>query len=746
MARTIESPGVEIKELDYSLKSSLPVGTNVLVQGFAAQGPTDELLNITTISEFEQIYGVPTNAAERYFYHSSKQVLESPGNLLVTRLPYGLSGGEGYGNDYSALLFPVSSINTTISYNDSGVITATNIAYDDTLLENATGYYVGEPKMITLTEEEYLKWESGQINWSLSGAQTVSSYSNAGNAGIIVLNKIKVTNNNLHEGYYLTLRDNTNFDDTDGTNLIYNSVTAVAYDNSGAWNLIPAATITKSLTGTFVNDSISEDVDTIPSSPISIPDYDDVLIMGLFKLKNTVFTDGTGGVALQPSRQEAFIGSLDASRKYAPNGVEASYYLGTIVNDSSMYTSILTNPNMSNKGNWNSSNTRKKVRTGFTKLFAIGKTIDPSTTGNTKNIGNLVSKLERSLRLAENYEQIPLDLVCDGGLSTIWAASLSSNGTIMGNQVGGYDDQVFLKGVLESDVTFDGGKYVGDPADGINSIVQDQWETIYGLFTQFVSETRKDCMFIADTLKHIFVQKSLTTLADSTKNFSQHIYWPLKNLVANANSSYATTYANWVKIYDSTLGDYTWIPFSGYAANTMAKLDSKLQPWFAPAGLNNGLLPNIVGIAINPRQKERDLLYRISVNPVAFFPTDGYAIWGQKTLQKKPSAFDRINVRRLFLTLEKATRNIMRYFVFEPNTVFTRTRVINTLMPIFEIAKNNEGVYDYLIVCDERNNTAQVIDDNTLIVDIYIKPVRSAEYILVNFIATRTDQDFNELL
>jgi phage tail sheath protein FI len=134
------------------------------------------------------------------------------------------------------------------------------------------------------------------------------------------------------------------------------------------------------------------------------------------------------------------------------------------------------------------------------------------------------------------------------------------------------------------------------------------------------------------------------------------------------------------------------------------------------------------------------------LNPVAFFPAEGFVIFGQKTLLKKPSAFDRINVRRLFLYLEVATRNTIKFFLFEPNTLFTRTQVINVLTPIFELAKNTQGVYDYLIICDERNNTPDVIDQNELVVDIYIKPVRAAEFILVNFYATRTGQDFQELV
>jgi len=121
-------------------------------------------------------------------------------------------------------------------------------------------------------------------------------------------------------------------------------------------------------------------------------------------------------------------------------------------------------------------------------------------------------------------------------------------------------------------------------------------------------------------------------------------------------------------------------------------------------------------------------------------------VFGQKTLQKRPTAFDRVNVRRLFLNLEKRTRNTIKYFLFEPNTFITRNKIVNTLRPIFERAKQTEGVYDYLIVCDERNNTADVINNNELVVDIYLKPVRAAEFILVNFFAVNNDVNFEELI
>ena len=162
-------------------------------------------------------------------------------------------------------------------------------------------------------------------------------------------------------------------------------------------------------------------------------------------------------------------------------------------------------------------------------------------------------------------------------------------------------------------------------------------------------------------------------------------------------------------------------------------------PWFAPAGFSRGVVTTLDEVAFYPNQKQRDQLYKISLNPIAFFPNDGIVVWGQKTLQTKPSAFDRLNVRRLFLYLEKATKSILKYFVFEPNSYFTRTQVFNALDPTFNRVKQQQGMYNYKIICNENNNTDKIIDNNEMVVDIYIAPTKAAEYIMANFYATRTN-------
>ena len=748
MARTIESPGVEINERDLSLNATLPVGTNVFVQGFATQGPTDELINITSESELEDIYGLPTNAAERYFYHTCKQVLKSPGNLLATRMPYGSGDGSGYGS-YSALVFPA---------------TGYTLGETATAFQSASSYVIGQPIQFTLTEDEYWNWKSGLIDWGTGPLTSVlspevSSLATAGNAAFIIINDNKITIDEKFQGFYITVADNTNLTDTDYEDVqnikyVHPNNTSYGTPSAQTWSDISTSVLNFNLTGTYQNDSISEDVELAPGfDGFGSDPYNDSVIITLHKIRTTLYGSSTI-TTLDKVLTESFMGSFDSRRKWTPpEGGEESFYIGNQMNSTSKYMQIFVNPNIASLGgSWDTDGdgtTDKRIRleSGVKNAWALGP-VSYTSTAAAKVIGNIPQKLERSLRLAENREQIPIDIVCDGGVSTIWA-STQYTASYGSNSSGIFDDTIYLKGVHEQDTSVGAPNayYLADQTNGTSCAIQNYWETVFNQLNTFCQSTRKDCLLISDILRNIVVQgPDQKILSDPSMNFSSHVYWPMKNLVAAANSNYACTYGNFVKVYDNNLADFIWLPFSGFQARIMATVDSNLQPWYATAGLNNGIIRDIVDIGINPTQKQRDLLYKISVNPVVFFPGDGYTVWGQKTLQKKPSAFDRINVRRLFLTLEKATLSIARYFVFEPNTVFTRTRVVNVLKPIFEIAKNNEGVYDYLIICDERNNPATVTDNNELVIDIYLKPVRIAEWILVNFVATRTDQDFNELI
>jgi phage tail sheath protein FI len=169
------------------------------------------------------------------------------------------------------------------------------------------------------------------------------------------------------------------------------------------------------------------------------------------------------------------------------------------------------------------------------------------------------------------------------------------------------------------------------------------------------------------------------------------------------------------------------------------------DPWFSPAGFNRGQIKNIVRLAWNPSQAQRDTLYGLGVNPVASFPGQGTILYGDKTLLAQPSAFDRINVRRLFIVLEKAIANAARFSLFELNDEFTRAQFVGLVEPFLRDVKGRRGITDFRVVCDNTNNTPQVIDSNRFVGDIYIKPARSINYIQLNFVAVRSGVSFTEI-
>ena len=189
-----------------------------------------------------------------------------------------------------------------------------------------------------------------------------------------------------------------------------------------------------------------------------------------------------------------------------------------------------------------------------------------------------------------------------------------------------------------------------------------------------------------------------------------------------------------------------YIPACGHVAGLCANTDDVAEPWFSPAGYNRGQLLGITKLAYNPKQADRDELYKARINPIVSFPGQGTLLFGDKTAQSKPSAFDRINVRRLFIVLEKAIATAAKYQLFELNDEFTRSMFRNMTEPFLRDVKGRRGVTDFLVVCDETNNTGQVIDANRFVADIYIKPARSINFITLNFIATRTGVEFSEIV
>lgn len=251
-----------------------------------------------------------------------------------------------------------------------------------------------------------------------------------------------------------------------------------------------------------------------------------------------------------------------------------------------------------------------------------------------------------------------------------------------------------------------------------------------------ICESRMDCMSILDCrYQDVYNKKGYET--------TNLLTWI--NQTFNQNTSYAAVYANWLEVYDKYNQKYRWVPASGHMAGIYAKTDDVADPWWAPAGLNRAVLTGVRRLAWNPTLGNRDMLYSNKLNPIVSFSGQGKVVWGQKTLLSKSSAFDRVNVRRLFIILEKAISTACKYFIFEPNDPATRNLMVNMIVPFLRDIKSRRGIYDFLVVADETVNTPERIDRNELWVNIFIKPTRTAEFIVLNFIATKTGASFTEL-
>ena len=211
-------------------------------------------------------------------------------------------------------------------------------------------------------------------------------------------------------------------------------------------------------------------------------------------------------------------------------------------------------------------------------------------------------------------------------------------------------------------------------------------------------------------------------------------------------SSYAVMDSGYKYQYDKYNDVYRWVPLNGDIAGLCVRTDNERDPWFSPAGLNRGVIKNVVRLAWNPTKAERDELYKAGVNPVVTFPGEGTILYGDKTLLNRPSAFDRINVRRLFIVLEKSITKAARSSLFEFNDEFTRAAFVNIVEPFLRDVQGRRGIYDYRVVADTTNNTAEVIDQNQFVGDIYIKPARSINFIQLNFTAVRTGVAFEEIV
>ena len=310
-----------------------------------------------------------------------------------------------------------------------------------------------------------------------------------------------------------------------------------------------------------------------------------------------------------------------------------------------------------------------------------------------------------------------------------------------------YQEFVLAGGSLEGSQWTDGAGTVEDEIEGFYEEHFDDAETsdvsllLAGPVSASVAariieiaENRKDCI--------AFVSPKPDTGSPETMNLTDILEYRSDLAIS---SSYGVMDSGYKLQYDRYNDVFRYVPLCGDVAGCCVRTDTTRDPWFSPAGFDRGRIQNVIRLAFNPNKTSRDELYRKGINPVVAFEGEGTVLYGDKTLLSRPSAFDRINVRRLFIVLEKAIATASKFLLFEFNDDFTRAQFRNLVEPYLRDVQGRRGITDFRVVCDETNNTAQVIDSNSFVGDIYIKPTRSINFIQLNFIATPTGVSFEEI-
>lgn len=306
-----------------------------------------------------------------------------------------------------------------------------------------------------------------------------------------------------------------------------------------------------------------------------------------------------------------------------------------------------------------------------------------------------------------------------------YVGSNSNNYTV--SFTAGADGTVSSANVVNAYAQFSNPEYVD-----VSLIMQGTGDANIATALISTAESRKDCVAL------------LSPPLDKADTLSNITNW--RNNTLNASSSYAIMDSGWKYMYDKYNDKYRWVPLNGDIAGLCARTDSQRDPWFSPAGYQRGVIKNVVKLKFNPSKTDRDTLYKAGINPVVAFPGEGTVLFGDKTLLSRTSAFDRINVRRLFIVLEKAISRAAKASLFEFNDEFTRAQFVSLVEPFLRTVQGRRGIYDFRVVCDTTNNTPDLIDRNEFVGDIYIKPARSINYIQLNFVAVRTGVSFDEVV
>ena len=782
------SPGVNFSEIDATQRVA-PVATSdaAIAAGFQ-WGPADVVIQVTGESDMADVFGEPdtdtaTNwltAASFLAYSNALQVIRTIGTDAKNAVSNntGTTGSVSIvqsGDDYS-----LGTIDTAgDTSNGTGLIfpigkTEGSGAGLEVRASVTNGVVGGTPTFAVAPTTEYVD----------ASVQYVSLIGGNNDA---VIKVVKGSGDNVEGDYTITLIHG-------GTGYINGSVIYsvkedstvdqtkfdVSIDEISAGNSPAAA----SLTAVAAGHNLTQNDLILVKEAANTTDEDDLIIKFIggssaISIKNESDFDN-----ITPPTTSAFVArypgplgnSLQVSMYHTGTAVQWLAWQGSFVQNGNAVTVefnelfdrapgtsnyVLTrNGNVSINdevhivvvdadGKW--SGTPGKVLERFAHVSLISDAKDEQ--GNSNYIKDVIRHGSRYIYATGSWTEI------SNAINTNWTSATSSTSSVLtdgGNTAdGGAISQILAGGVVDNSTTgansnanryTEGEKGYGILRDteqyDVSLIISGEANNLLQIsLIDDVAEYRKDAVVTISPSTEV---KSTITGNGINSDKATAITDTWLTAVPNS-SSYAIADSGYKRIYDRYSDTYRSIPLNGDIAGLIAQTEATREAWFSPAGFSRGNIKNAVKLYFNPDQASRDKIYKAGVNPVVSFTGQGTLLYGDKTLYKKPSAFDRINVRRLFITLEKAISRAAKQFLFEFNDEFTRSAFRGMVEPFLSDIQARRGIVDYLVVCDSSNNTAAVIDRNEFVGDIFIRPSRSINFIQLNFVAVRSGVAFSEV-
>ena len=769
--RTINAPGIQISEID-STKSKgnasqtdySIVNTISLVTGFADKGEDYTAKWINSIGTFTSEYGYPKTEPEKYFYNAAAEVLNRGGLLVTAKLPYDnnqknsypvvtynigtrqLVKNKGY-EDYKYISQLDNALTSFIEIknSDNNNSSDNRITIDQLDSYRTNGFNkANKITIVDITKSQYdITTENTIITKSIDSQGTeLETYTNDCLGIIPVL--VSPANALIFQNILNLDTDNANpLTDEDFSAILdkFNCLSSFRPNKPSDANIIIDQSDNKSffskikgmlsipLTSYVDKETITESISKIAVQyfPTITQLYNDHFDTQYLKHIGVVvfkaYSDKANNNYITLTPVESFVGSL--LRTAVDPQTRKSIFIDNIINTQSNYINLFSSANQTvlNNVSFISIRNQEAQSLGFYKK-ECKKII------NYKN--SIVDPLTIIFDKLHDKNVVDIDIVCDAGVSNI------SQFVVQKSQSN-----------IDGDYSFDFTEFpniseVSWKLDDSTSSTS-TWLSILKKFDNFVGNTRKDCIFLADGLRTFCLDgnEKIVRRTNPGSTVEKSIVSKIRKL-SGLNSTYSAGYCNWFLISDAYSGDSLWCPPSIKAMGIMIYSDTYYNKWDAPAGLNRGILNNVYDIGFNPSNEEADKIYFNSWNYAISYPLYGIVLEGQKTFQLKKTALDRINVRRLMLHIEKSVLRIAKYFLYEQNSEYLRQKFVDMIKPIFEDVKNGNGISEYYIKCDDQNNPENLADSTTLNCDIAIKPIRTLEYIIITFNCTQQSTNITE--